>query len=353
MVNEKILVVEDEELVAQDIKAFLEDLGYKVLDPVPSGEEAVEKVGITNPDSILMDVVLEGEMDGIEASQQITDSFDIPIVYLTAYGNEEIFQRAKKTEPYGYILKPFRERELQINIEMALYKHAAEKKRIKYLKQKTLNGYRKKSLEEKEALLKEIEHRVKNNMQIIISLLYLQSRYFDDEKVLDSFTESINRVKTMAMIHEIVYQSENLSSIDFSQYLPKLVSRLLSSYGIGPNIETNINAKDISMNIETAIPCGLIINELVTNALKHAFPHQKKGKVNIEIYLDKKGTFTLIVSDDGVGLPREIELQKREALGLKLVDTLTKQLNATIKVDGGPGTCFKIKFKELEYKERI
>ena len=131
MVNEKILVVEDEELIGQDIKILLEDLGYEVLDLVPSGEEAISLVGKVNANLVLMDIMLEGEMDGIEAAHQINNDFGIPIIYLTAYRNEEILERAKLTEPYAYIVKPFEERELRTNVEIVLNRHRAEKERIK------------------------------------------------------------------------------------------------------------------------------------------------------------------------------------------------------------------------------
>lgn len=348
MVNEKILVVEDEELVAQDIKVILEDLGYQVPAMVASGEEAVKKVKKINPDSVLIDIMLEGKMDGIEAAEKIKELYDIPIVYITAYGNEEVVQRAKKTEPHGYILKPFQEKELQISLEMALYKHEAEKTRKQLLEQKIINENLNKALEEKEVLLKEIDHRVKNNMQIIISLLSLQSRYFEEVEVVEFFKDSINRVKSMAMIHEKVFQSENLSSIDFGKYIPTLVSGILSSYGADSKVKINI--EDIHLNIDTAIPCGLIINELVTNSLKHAFTGDD-GEILVEMDSDADDWFTLIVSDNGKGIPEDINMNK--ALGLRLVDTLIKQLDADMEIQRKGGTRFEIKFRELRYNDRF
>ncbi|GAB4310057.1 MAG: histidine kinase dimerization/phosphoacceptor domain -containing protein [Methanobacteriaceae archaeon] len=350
MANEKILVVEDEELVAQDIKVILEDLGYQVPAMVASGEEAVKKVKKINPDSVLIDIMLEGKMDGIEAAEKIKQLYDIPIVYITAYGNEEVVQRAKKTEPHGYILKPFQEKELQISLEMALYKHEAEKTRKQLLEQKIINENLNKALEEKEVLLKEIDHRVKNNMQIIISLLSLQSRYFEEGEVVEFFRDSINRVKSMAMIHEKVFQSDNLSSIDFGKYIPTLVSGISSSYESDSKIKIDINIKDIHLNIDTAMPCGLIINELVTNSLKHAF-NGEEGEILVEMESNADDCFTLVVSDNGRGLPDDIDMNK--ALGLRLVDTLIKQLDANMEIHRNGGTRFVIKFQELKYNERF
>ena len=130
MVNEKILVVEDEELIGQDIKILLEDLGYEVPYLVPSGEEAISRAGEIRVDLVLMDIMLEGKIDGIEAAHTINDQYGIPIIYLTAYRNEEILERAKLTEPYAYIVKPFEERELRTNVEITLNRHRAEKERI-------------------------------------------------------------------------------------------------------------------------------------------------------------------------------------------------------------------------------
>ncbi len=353
MANEKILIVEDEELVAQDIKGTLEDLGYEVPAITPSGEEALEKIKKFQPDSILMDIMLEGEMDGIETAQKILDLFDIPVVYITAYSNPEILQRAKKTEPYGYILKPFHERDLQINIEMALYKHEARKNRSQLLEQKALNKSLEKAINEKDALLREIHHRVKNNLQIIISLLSLQSKYFNDERIHGFFKDYVNQVKSMAMIHEKMYQSQDLSSIDFNNYLHGLVSQLSSSYKKDPKINVYIDSQDISLNVETAIPCGLIINELLTNSLKHAFPYSRKGEIRLELSSCVENKFTIRISDNGVGIPENIQFPDKGSFGFRMVDSLVKQIGGTLELNKEEGTCFTIEFEELNYNERI
>jgi len=357
MVNEKIIIVEDEELVAQDIKMILEGLGYHVPAITPSGEEALLKIEEYCPDSVLMDIMLEGEMDGIETAQKISERYDIPVVYLTAYSNQEILQRAKKTEPYGYILKPFKERDLQINIEMALYKHEARKSRLQLLQQKAVNKYLEKSLKEKETLMREIHHRVNNNLQIIISLLSLQSKYFKDERVHDFFKDYVNQLKSMSMIHERVYQSDDLASIDFNHYLIGLASQLSSSYKKDPNIEIIINSDDIFLNVETAIPCGLIINEILSNSLKHAFSDglsdKSKGEILVELHSNQRGKYLLSISDNGAGIPECVEFPYKGSFGFRMVNTLIKQLGGTVKFDGTDGTSFQIKFEELRYTERI
>ncbi len=211
----------------------------------------------------------------------------------------------------------------------------------------------KSSLKEKEVLIREIHHRVKNNMQIISSLLNLQKQYVNDEEAVDVLLESQNRVKSMAMIHEKLYKSRNFSEINFADYIQSLVDDLFYSYGVDPaRIRKNIILDEVMMGLETAIPCGLIISELVTNTLKYAFPNGMKGEFRIELHR-VNGFYNLIIHDDGVGMPLTIDFNETETLGLKLVNSLVNQLEGTIELIKGNGTEYKIVFRELEYKERI
>lgn len=209
---------------------------------------------------------------------------------------------------------------------------------------KNVENQLKSSLEEKEVLLREIHHRVKNNMQIISSLLNLQSRYLNDEKTVNVLNESRNRVRSMAMVHEELYQSHDLSKIDFAEYIQRLLSGLFSSYGVVPNfIKPEINVKNVLLNIDIAVPCGLIINELVSNSLKHAFVQGQKGKISIKFhhYNEK---YVLTVADDGIGFPENIDFKNTKTLGLQLVNTLVKQLSGSIDIYRDTGTLFKIIF---------
>lgn len=214
----------------------------------------------------------------------------------------------------------------------------------------------KESLEEKEVLLREIHHRVKNNMQIISSLLNLQCQHVEGEETQNVLKESQGRVRSMAMIHEKLYQSPNLTKIDFKDYIEKLASSLIYTYKIETrDVEQVFEVKNVEMNIDTAIPCGLIINELVTNSLKYAFPQSESdttGIIKIELN-QRDDQFKLTVSDNGVGLPMDIKPESSETLGLQLVNNLVKQLEGTLQIDRGNGTKFTIKFAELNYKERI
>ena len=209
------------------------------------------------------------------------------------------------------------------------------------------------SLKDKEVLLKEVHHRVKNNMQIISSLLNLQIDYLNNEDAIDVLKESQNRVKSMAMIHEKLYLSEDLTQINFADYIQNLVSNLFYSYNIKESqIKPIIKIEDVNLNIETAIPCGLIINELISNCLKYAFPNQMKGEIIITLK-SIEDKFELVISDNGIGLPEKININKIKTLGLLLVNSLTEQIDGKISIYKKDGTQFKIIFKELEYKERI
>ena len=208
------------------------------------------------------------------------------------------------------------------------------------------------SLEEKELLLRELHHRVKNNLQIILSLINLQSNGIKDQEDLEIFRESQSRVKSMAIIHEKLYQSADFASINFEEYIQSLVSYLISYYS-KDFIDMEIDVENgLVLNMDTAVPCGLIINELVTNSLKHAFIDGNSGKIHINLHSDY-GCFTLIVGDDGIGIPSELDVKNPQKLGLQLVNSLTDQLEGKIEFDGSNGTEFKINFKEIVYKERI
>jgi len=209
------------------------------------------------------------------------------------------------------------------------------------------------SLEEKNILLQEIHHRVKNNMQIISSLLNLQTRYVDDEEAVNVLKESQNRVRSMAMIHEKLYQSNDLSHINFVDYIQSLVSNLFYSYNIkNLQIKSILEIDDIRLNMETAVPCGLIISEIVSNSLKYAFPNEMHGEILVSLKSVEDG-YELIISDNGVGLPEELDFDNNKSLGLILVKSLTEQIDGEITIHRNHGTEFKIRFKELKYKERM
>ena len=609
----KILVVDDEAAITTQLEIRLVRMGYDVVGSASSGKEAIEKARRLRPDLILMDIVMPGEFDGIEAAEIIRSEMDIPCIFLTAFTMEGIVNRAKTAEPLAYVVKPFRDPELRAVIEVSLYKNELEQKlrasELRYrtlfesaplgialvtlegnilncndfmlhltgyseteirqlnvmdtyqnpedrpplvkrlqtdgfvrdfevqLKRKdgspycaylditrlTLAGeevhltiirditerkrmddlirtqrdlglalnnasgleetlqlcldaaihvsgmdcggvylvdeasgnidlalhkglssgfidkashydgdsertrlvmtgkpiytqYRKlgmsldeikeheglrailiipvshdgqviaclniashtqdevpsfarnsleaiatqigsaiaritaeeqieKALKEKGVLLKEIHHRVKNNMQVIASLIRLQSRHIKNKEAQALFKNCLSRANSMALVHENLYQSPDISRIDFYEYILGLTVQLFDLYNVHPadiKLKTKINA--VSLDVNTATPCGLILNELVSNSLKHAFPEGTRCEVNIVMHPVNENEVELIVSDTGIGFPESLDFRNTESLGMHLVIVLVEQLGGTIELDRSGGTAFTIRF---------
>ncbi len=207
------------------------------------------------------------------------------------------------------------------------------------------------SLREKEVLLREIHHRVKNNLQVIVSLLKLQSDRTDNKQFADLLGNSQDRVKSMALVHEKLYQTENFADINFGGYVKSLTNSLFQNYVTRPGkVSLEVEVSDISLEIDTAIPCGLIINELVSNALKYAFPQDDTGEVKIAIRSITEDDFVLEISDNGVGIPEDLDIRQTKTLGLHLVKILAEfQLDGMVELDRAQGTRFKIKFRRQKY----
>lgn len=203
------------------------------------------------------------------------------------------------------------------------------------------------SLKEKEVLLKEVHHRVKNNLQVISSLLNLQSSYVSDNKVTELLKESQNRIKSMSFIHESLYQSKDFSNIKFAEYIKHLTNNLILSYKPKEKkILLEQKLQNAHLNLDFAIPCGLIVNELVSNALKYAFTTKQNGKISISFKRDKKQNIELIIADDGTGLPKEVDFRNTQSLGLQLVMVLVSQLRGEITLNNKKGATFVITFNE-------
>jgi len=200
------------------------------------------------------------------------------------------------------------------------------------------------SLREKEVLLKEVHHRVKNNLQVISSLLSLQAQTVKDDETRRLLEESRNRVKSMAYIHMQLYQSKNFAQIDFAPYVRSLAKNLLESHRKnGEAVSLDVRVDDIFLSLDTAIPCGLIINELISNALEHAFRNAPEGRITVDLHRDGK-KHVLVVSDNGIGIPHEIDVQNTESLGLQLVSALVNQIEGSLNLERDQGTAFKVSF---------
>jgi PAS domain S-box-containing protein len=210
------------------------------------------------------------------------------------------------------------------------------------------------SLQEKEILLKEVHHRVKNNLVVVSSLLDWQADYLTDPAAIKIFEQSQYRIQSMALIHEKLYQSKNLAKIDLSEYLQTLAQQLAFSSNLdNERITIDFDLHPILLNIETATPCGLIVNELISNVFEHAFPNHETGQIWLKVKENAQNQVTITIQDNGVGFPADLDFQNTESLGLQLVCLLTKQLEGEITVSCNHGTTFKLIFSELRYQKRI
>ncbi len=202
----------------------------------------------------------------------------------------------------------------------------------------------KRSLAEKEILLDEVNHRVRNNLQIIISLLGLQSAQADNEEVSRILGESVDRIRTMSLIHNRLYQADDLTCIDLGEYIRDLTGELFSSYRNRlSDINLALDVEEVSLPVNKAIPFGLIINELLTNSFKYAFPDGMRGEISVELKLDGEGEMTLIISDNGIGFPTDIDIENTKTFGLQIVNALVLQVDGSLEIDKVGGTKFIIK----------
>ncbi|WP_424356114.1 sensor histidine kinase [Methanobacterium sp. MBAC-LM] len=390
----KILILEDVAFDAELIEYELRREGIKFLSRrVETKESFISELEVLRPDLILADHSLP-KFDGLSALKIANSECPyIPFLFVSGKIGEEFAVNALKEGATDYIFKnnlsklvPAIQRALKEcheKIEREKAQNALKKahfeleqqvlERTKALsrvndelraemdERERIENKLKKSLEEKEILLKEIHHRVKNNLQIISSLLNLQSRYINDEEMLDIYKESQNRVKSMAIIHEKLYQSEDLARIDFGDYVKSLVLDLFHSYGVD-NIEPDISIRDVLLDINTAIPCGLIVNELVTNSIKHGFlasrnransqSFDKRDKIAVNITKENE-IYTMSVYDNGIGFPDNLDFRHTDSLGMQLVISLTSQLRGTVELERNNGTLFRIVFKEVEYNNKF
>ena len=201
----------------------------------------------------------------------------------------------------------------------------------------------KKSLKEKEVMIKEIYHRVKNNLAVVSGLLNIQAANIKDKKAKAAFQATRDRIFSLSAVHSQLYHSENYSYVDYKEYIKKLVSNIYYSFQMSGHVKLHLDLADITLPIDKAIPCGLLVNEIVTNALKHAFPEKRKGNLRITTHSLEDKNIEIIVKDDGIGIPESFNIEKTETLGLKLIDLMTKQIEGTLEIESKKGTEFKIR----------
>lgn len=372
----KIAFVEDDAIdqIAFERFAKREHFPYEYV-IAGSVEETRQLLQTTSIDAAVVDYVLG---DGV-AFDLFDDLRGIPIILVTGIGNEEVAVKAMKTGAYDYLIKDQDGnylKTLALTVENAIRRKHDElelqkhRERLEELVAQRTQELQKEiqdrtraqeelqaSLKEKEVLLRELHHRVKNNLQVISSLLDLQSEDIQDALARDIFLEAQNRIRSMAHIHEQLYQSSNLAELDVHAYITQLAHTLLQSYG-KTGIALQINIDPVSLDMDTAVSCGLIINELMSNSLKYAFPTHtpdapSTNEIRITLQANDPATLLLEVGDNGIGFPHILS-EEHQALsfGLRLVKMLVRQLRGQIEIESSHGTKIVMTFERPAYPQR-
>jgi two-component sensor histidine kinase len=330
----RVLIVDDDRQNLYLLKNMLESIGYEA-EPAFSGAEALEKLN-PSTDLVLLDVMMPG-MDGFETAARIRNTpgyEDIPIIMVTILDSKEDRLRSVRSGANDFISKPIDILELRVRV-------------ASLLKMKDAQDRIKASLREKDLLLREIHHRVKNNLAIVSSLLRLQSRYAADEFHKKMFMDAENRIRSMAVAHEKLYQTDNLGTLKMGEYVGSLVDHLaVSSKTLGTRIALHKIVDDLSLNMETVIPLGIILTEVVLNSLQHGFPEGREGEIAISLLAAGDQGFELIVKDNGVGIPEDFDIANPKSFGLRLVNVFSRQMNGTVQINNSDGTEFRIQFRE-------
>ncbi len=365
-----ILIVDDDPKILAVLKKVLEKEGHEVI-AADSADNFFAVLNSRLPDLIVLDVLLPG-VDGFEiASRLKADRLtrDIPIIFLTVCSDSHYQVKGFQLGAVDYLNKP-----LELDVALArINTHLTINNLRKKLEMKNLRLNQeieersraeitmKSALEEKEILLKEVHHRVKNNLQLIVSLLNLQSRRIDSQEGKIILDEIKNRVSSIALVHEKLYRSTSLAHIDFGEYIQTLSTQLFKSSALSAaDVKLRIEADPFSLDIDKAIPSALMINELMTNALKYAFPKGQGGEISVIFRVQPisstnpeagnqdqiNGEAILSVGDNGCGLPEDINIEQPKTLGMQIINALASQLHAKLVIDkpGNKGTRFTIRF---------
>ncbi len=338
----KVLAVDDSRSMRFALESSLICLGHEVR-LCETAEEALEEFKLNEYHLAVLDWILPG-MNGLELCRQmrrLPGGDACIILMITSRDRQEDLEAVLEAGADDYLAKPVDEKLLLTRLKVAERMASTLMARVR------MEAQLKESLRDKETLIKEVHHRVKNNLQIVSSLLALQGMQVQDAEARGYFNETENRVQTISMIHEKLYSSEDLSSLELSEYVNDLVKEIVLSFGVSSHdVSVSVDIPEREMDIDTLIPCGLIINELVSNAFKYAFPTSSDGSLHVGISSIADGFTELVVRDNGPGLPVDIDITKTRSLGLRLVYSLVDQLKGELVINRRGGTEFRIKFKE-------
>jgi two-component sensor histidine kinase len=321
-------------------RAFAEVSADVDIHSVTTLGEFMASVQARLPDLALMDLNLP-DGSALEVLTHPPEDAPFPVLVMTAFGNQQIVVEVMKAGALDYVVKSPE--------SFAAMPHSVERvlREWKLLQQhKQAEATVRASLHEKESLLMEIHHRVKNNLQIISSLLHLQADKIDSPIAKSAMANMQNRIRSMALIHEHLYRSENFAAVDLAVYLTQLCNQLFRTLVVTPSrIKLHLDLAPVHLKIDQAIPCGLLVNELVSNAFKHAFPADRGGELCVELHQSADGALArLRVADNGVGLPPDFTMDDSASLGLKLATNLARQLGGRLAIGTGPGAVFELEF---------
>jgi two-component sensor histidine kinase len=348
----RLLIVDDSAGDRRLCRILLEEMHDSTLEflEASDGATGLEACRTLSPDCVLIDYLLP-DMTGIEFLKRLpgeSENDRFAIVMLTGLGSGDIAAAALKAGAHEYIMKDhLTAGALRLTIEKATTRRdliralKSERDRLASL------------LAEKEVLLKEVHHRVKNNLAVIASLLSLQASKSSNEWVASALRASQHRVESMALIHEQLYATDDLGQVDLVKHATMLAANLFLTYGVDPaRISFQVTMQPLDLGLDQAIPVGLILGELVANALKHAFPDGRSGAISIG-GIRANGRVQLTVTDDGIGIPEGEGFERRKSLGMQIIKTLTRQLKGTFELAGGQQSIFKISFPEAQSGQQI
>jgi two-component sensor histidine kinase len=331
----RILVVDDEERNLLLMRAMLQSLGYEC-ECASDGPEALAKLS-TDVDLVLLDVMMPGT-DGFEVLARIRENpefMDLPVIMVTILSSKEHRLQAVETGANDFISKPVNIAELRARLKSLL-------------KIKEAQDQIKASLKEKETLLNELHHRVKNNLATVAGMLRIQARRIDSPEMTEILEDLAWKVASMGLIHERLYQAPDLSSVNAGDYLKDLAVRLFKAHGsVGSGVTLKTGMEAIIINPDTAVPLGQIMTELMSNCLKHAFCDTDTGILEVALAHRNDDTCELIVRDNGVGIPDDVNIDNPDTLGLRLVRSLVSQLRGRIEIGCSDGTCARVIFTGL------
>ena len=361
-----ILVVDDTPANLQLLAELLQKRGYRAR-AAPSGQLALQAVQIDAPDLILLDINMP-EMSGYEVCERLKAEpawADIPVIFISAMHETLDKMKAFAVGGVDYVTKPFQFEEVEARVSThlelsrlraALAAHNGQLEEV--VRQRTAEltkdiTERKRievalhlALTEKTALVMEIHHRVKNNLAIMVGLINMQTRQTKHPEALAALADTKARLFSMSLLHQMLYSTGQMDHVEIQSYMQRLCNHLSQSHGLsarGIQIQNSPSAP-LTVGIDQAVPCGLVVSELVSNAIKYAFPNDRQGKVTVNLVLDASNHVTLRVTDDGIGMPDGVQIGQIGKLGLSLVDALTRQLQGTLEIQRGPGTTFEIRF---------